>query len=326
MTYGCENPGAAFCVHRIAITALEVPVRIDISFGIALLVGACVVSGCAGHDSPATPEVDNRLIALSSDSGMTRGSSIFLMHADGSGKIRLTGDGGFDQGPSWSPDGLHIAFDSDRRASVSNMSRVWVMDADGSNLRLLTNGFMARWSPDGTKLLYTAQTLDLSYAVYISNSDGSFPQRLTTHPTGEVQAAWSPDGRQIVFSAYPDADMNLYIVNSDGTRERRLTNMYGYSQGAAWSPDGTRIAFDHGLPNQVSALHVIGVDGTNDRTLTALGCGRPSWSPDSRQIAYQCASDTSLPQIYRMDADGSHKRALTTRGLFSTGPAWKPVE
>ena len=294
---------------------------------VMLLAGTVrVVSGCAGNESPATPEVDNRLIAFSSDSGMTRGSSIFLMHADGSGKVRLTGDGGFDGGPSWSPDGRHILFDSDRLASASNMSRVWIVDADGSNLRLLTNRFMARWSPDGTRLLYAAQTPDGAYVVYIANSDGSSPTRLTTHPAGEVQGAWSPDGRQIVFSAYPDGDMNLYVVNSDGTGERQLTNTSGYSEGAAWSPDGTRIAFVHGLPYELGAVHVVNVDGTNDRTLTALGCGGPSWSPDSRQIAYECVLGESLPQIYRMDADGSHKRALTMRGLFSTAPAWKPAE
>ena len=300
--------------------------RLDIGVGIALLLGACSANGGAGSDSPATPEVDNRLIAFSSDSGVTRGTSIFLMHADGSGKVRVTGDGGFDARPSWSPDGLHIAFDSDRQNTVSNMTRVWVVDADGSNLRLLTSGFMARWSPDGSRLLYTAQTLDLVYAVYVANSDGSSPKRLTNNRAGEVQAAWAPDGRQIVYSAYPVADINLYIVNGDGTGERQLTYTSGYSEGAAWSPDGTRIAFVHGAAYQLGAVHVINVDGTKDLTLTAIGCDDPSWSPDSWQIAYQCASDASLPQIYRMDADGSHKRTLTTRGLFSTGPAWKPVQ
>jgi len=120
--------------------------------------------------------------------------------------------------------------------------------------------------------------------------------------------------------------MNLYIVNSDGTAQKQLTHLAGFSEAAVWSPDGTRIAFEHGAANQLAAVHVMNADGTNDRTLTQLGCGEPSWSPDSQQLAYQCVTENSLPQIYRMNADGSQKRVLTTQGYFSVGPSWKPIE
>lgn len=293
--------------------------RIKICFSAISIVS----SGCGGAHSVDAPLVDSRIIAFSADSGVSRGLSIFLMHADGSGKVRLTGDGAFDQFPSWSPDGRTIAFDSDRLGGVS---RAWAIDADGSNPRALANGYGARWSPDGTKLIYTGQESVSVYAVYISNADGSSPRRLTTNPAGEVRPAWSPDGRQIVFSAYPDGDMNLYVVNSDGTGQRQLTHVSGFSDEAVWSPDGTRIAFEHGAANQLAAVHVINADGTNDHTLSPFGCGMPSWSPDSQQIAYQCATETSLPRIYRMNADGSQKRVITTRGYFSIGPSWKPVE
>ena len=285
-----------------------------------VVIGVTISAGCADH-SVSVPEPDSRIIAFSSDSGVSRGLSIYLMHADGTQKVRLTGDGAFDQFPTWSPDGRSIVFDSDRPGG----STIWAIDADGSNARGLANGYGGRWSPDGTRLIYTGKTASGVYVVYIANADGSSPVRLTTNPAGEVRPAWSPDGKKIVFSAYPEADINLYVINADGTGQTQLTRTTGFSEAAVWSPDGTRIAFEHGEPNQLAAVHVMNADGTNERTLTPLGCGVPSWSPDSRQIAYQCAGDNSLPRIYRMNADGSQKRALTSKEFFNVGPSWKPV-
>lgn len=297
-------------MHRLCVSHLF----------IATIIGA---SGCSNH--PVTPypsEPDDRIIAFSSDSGSGHGISIFLMHADGTHKVRLTDDGAFDGTPTWSHDGQMIEFDSDRSGGVATS---WAMNADGSDVHFLADGYGARWSPDGTKLVYTGQTPDENYVVYIANADGSSPRRLTTNLRGEVRPAWSPDGAHIIYSAYPvGEDMNLYVVNADGTNERQLTHTTGFSQDAVWSPDGTRIAFEHGAPYQLAAIHVIDIDGTNDRTLTALGCSQPSWSPDSREIAYVCTHGEPA-RLYRMNADGSEKRVLTASGISSNAPSWKPA-
>lgn len=294
------------------------------SFGRIVLIAIIAgLSGCGG-EVVAPPEPDARIIAFSSDSGASSGSSIFLMRADGTNKVRLTDAGAFDQFPVWYPNGSMIAFDSDRPGGVP---RIWVMGADGSNAHLLVDSYAygARWSPDGTKLLYTGKTSDGIYAVYIADADGSSPVRLTTNPLGEVRPSWSPDGERIVFSAYPAGDMNLYVINADGTGQTQLTHTSGFSDFAAWSPDGARIAFEHGAANELAAVHVIDIDGTNDQTLTPLGCTYPSWSPDGRQIAYQCATEQSRPQIYMMNPDGSEQRALTMGEFSSIGPWWKPL-
>jgi TolB protein len=59
------------------------------------------------------------------------------MNADGSDQHPLTGTRSGDSGdgdPAWSPDGRKIAFDSDR----SGKSRIYLMNADGSRQRPLT--------------------------------------------------------------------------------------------------------------------------------------------------------------------------------------------
>ena len=53
---------------------------------------------------------------------------IWVMNADGSNKVKLTGDTEKFNSPTWSPDGTKIAF-----AGPENKGDIWVMNADGSN-------------------------------------------------------------------------------------------------------------------------------------------------------------------------------------------------
>ena len=70
------------------------------------------------------------------------------MNADGSELTRLTNTRGYYAGgPSWSPDGKKIAFQSNRDRD----SEIYVMNADGSKQERLTNSsgidLNPSWSP-----------------------------------------------------------------------------------------------------------------------------------------------------------------------------------
>ena len=69
---------------------------------------------------------------------------------------RLTNHPAGDGHPSWSPDGRHIAFASDRDGNVE----IYVMGSDGSNPRRLTNHSAGdghpSWSPDGRHIAFAS--------------------------------------------------------------------------------------------------------------------------------------------------------------------------
>ena len=81
--------------------------------------------------------------------------SIHVAKIDGTGDVRLTDEGVDSGSPAWSPDGKRIAFD--KFTGVEGRQQVFVMNADGSNVRPITTSTAwscehPAWSPDGTEL------------------------------------------------------------------------------------------------------------------------------------------------------------------------------
>ena len=72
-------------------------------------------------------------------SARTGGREIYTMNSDGTNPIRITHDPTDAVAPAWSPNGRQIAFHSRRGSQVVPDSNIWVIDADGKNLRQLTH-------------------------------------------------------------------------------------------------------------------------------------------------------------------------------------------
>ena len=80
---------------------------------------------------------------------------------------------------------------------------LWVMNADGTKNRFLVKGRGARWSPDGTEIVYVAEgePSGTQFFVRWMDAEGA-PSQVTraTDPLGDIR--WSPDGNWIGFSMF----------------------------------------------------------------------------------------------------------------------------
>jgi WD40 repeat protein len=149
----------------------------------------------------------------------------------------------YNERPRWSPDGTQIIFS--RQDKFGNGSAVFVVDADGRNLRRLSSaGLPARlpdWSPDGSRIVFTSLVVK-----YVKVAETN-TQQLT---------------------------QDVYTVRPDWTDLRRLTKD-GNSIGATWTPDG-RILFATGCRGDCAAtrgIWTMDADGSNAQLLVPGGSG-----------------------------------------------------
>jgi TolB protein len=199
----------------------------------------------------------------------------------------------------WSPDGSKLAFqynlvDPRYTGSFKTQVAIWIVDADGSNLRQVTQRSPGtswdagpQWSPDGTRLAFFRLDIATSKeAVYTVKPDGTDEVRVTPEKLNAANPNWSPDGRWILFNAdSANKATNVYRVHPDGTA---LTNLTKQGQ---------------------SGYHYLSA----------------SFSPDGRKIATARTPGSGLEasaDVVVMRADGSHVRPVTRTRLWDSGADW----
>ena len=121
--------------------------------------------------------------------------------------------------PTWSPDGMRIAFTSKAEGDW----QVYVMNADGSGITRLTNivggAIRPAWSPDGQLIAFEAYG-----DILVMNPDGGNVTNLTNDGRGNGAPCWSPDGTSIAFQSHRDNNAEIHIMSSNGYGQQNLTN------------------------------------------------------------------------------------------------------
>ena len=113
---------------------------------------------------------------------------------------------------SYSPDGTHVAFDSNR----SGIWSVWLGDADGSNLTQISRDVAGypRWSPDSRRIAYQQSDGDEG-AVYVADINERVGRKLKTSEANVGAPFWSPDGKWLYFEDYSSFRRKFYRCSLD---------------------------------------------------------------------------------------------------------------
>jgi serine/threonine protein kinase/Tol biopolymer transport system component len=160
------------------------------------------------------------------------------------------------------------------------------------DLSWLDYSYPADLSTDGKTVLFDEEGVgggvqygneqELTYAVYIRNTDGTPAIRL-----GEGAAdALSPDQKWVIAQT-PRSPEQLRLLPTGAGETKPLTNDSINHQWARWFPDGKRFVFSGNEPEHGVRLYVQGVSGGKPQAISPEGADAASFavSPNGEMVA-----------------------------------------
>lgn len=210
--------------------------------------------------------------------------AIYTVRTDGTGLRAIThfdpNTDVFDFMAEYSPDGRTIAFSNAARGGV--IAGVYLVNVDGSNIRLLTppviGGWSANWSPDGASIGFASQLVQgvLDEDLFTIKPDGTGEQQLTNNNrrwngylTGhhDSRPSWSPQGNAIVFQRdAPDFSSSaIFILKPDGTTRMLMSAVSVQKPSIGQSPTSPSLNAKSRVSNRLKLIEVGGLS--------------PNWGP-----------------------------------------------
>ena len=232
--------------------------------------------------------------------------------------------------PQVSPDGKTIAY-ARRGYDVMTdrqTSRIWLIDADGSNHRPMSDGpgSSAVFSPDGSRIAFVSGT-GKNAEIHLHWLADNRTARITQLPERPAALRFSPDGRQIAFRMFtPDP-------------AEPMAKPPPAPEGADWAPgfkvyDAVRYRADGVgyLKPGFNHIYLVPADGGSPRQITSgeFNHGAFTWAGDGQSLVVSAnrrpdwAYEQLDTDLYRFAIDGSQITRLTDRYGPDNRPAISP--
>lgn len=299
--------GGKPCLLLISRCWVQVPVAI-------ISVAVLALGGSAFGSSKAT-------VHLLAASWSPRGNSILLEAEDqATGRLHLekfdfgggrplqdlTPDAVRAYEASWSPSGRRIVYGTSNPAT-STTTKLYVMDADGSNRHLIArHAREAAWSPNGKEIVYWVEDYTRPIRLRIITPSGSLVHEIRLRHQLSLRAPfWSPDGRRIAFTSN-GVQGPVYSVRTNGTGLRRIAT--GPLSFGVWTRDWRRVVYWGGA--QRADLYVARFPYSHPKRLTytrgKFDIVSATWGPTEKAVAYVgTAMSTDQSALFKVKIDGS---------------------
>lgn len=190
-----------------------------------------------GYDAEATvsPRGDRIVFTSARDGDL----ELYSCNLDGTDLRRLTFTPGYDGGAFFSFDGTKIVYRAyhptgheleeyqqllHQQLVRPNRTEIFVMNADGTAVRQVTNNGAANFAPffhpDGKRIIFSSNMHDPSrrtFNLYFINEDGTGLTRITYGATFDSFPMFTRDGKKLVFcstrNAHHPGEINVFIAD-----------------------------------------------------------------------------------------------------------------
>jgi len=205
----------------------------------------------------------------------------------------------------------------DKTDMSSQNSDVWTYELHSDNAKRLTfdpsNHAVPVWSPDGSRLIFTANRL-LNFDLYMKNSDGGQQEKTILQEDIDKWANdWSRDGKYLLYTrgtdlwflTFPEAKSSLFLKAPSALRNGQF------------SPDGKWVAYASNETGKWQ-IYVTSFPEARGKWQVSSGGGeQPRWRRDGKELFY-------LSSDYKMMAApvtiGANFDSRSPIALFQTTP------
>lgn len=151
---------------------------------------------------------------------------LYTVWQDGSAEKDLRREG---KAPSFAPDGYRFAFEGCDQIQRNERCGLWIGDLENSEQNsqpvLLDEWAQAPdWSPVGEEIVYMANS-DNNWDLYLTDSSGRPPRRLTNDPAADGLPVWSPDGQWLAFLSNRDNHWGIWLLEKESLELQPLVTL-----------------------------------------------------------------------------------------------------
>lgn len=295
------------------------PVKINVISDLTLEMPRVILTGGNINNFSLSP--DGKRVALEA-----RGDVYNVPATEGFTRNYTSSSGAFDRNPAWSPDGMSVAYWSDK----SGEYEIYIQPTSGvSPARKLTNrnggfGYTLHWSPDAKKIAFMDETGQMNLLDVATGNELTFGKTdwaLNHRSLFGMTLAWSPDSQWISYSkGLENVNEAIFLYNTNTKETHQVTSSFYNNYQPAFSPDGKYLyfltqrhlqaaysSFGDGTwiyPN-ATQIAVVGLDATKPSLLSPKN-DSVSLNDSEKEEAAK-TEDSKVPPV-RIDLEGFESR------------------
>jgi TolB protein len=184
---------------------------------------------------------------------------------------------------------------------------------------------MPRWSPDGTKIIYTSFFKSGSADIFLLDVATGRHDKFADFRGTNLGARFSPNGQQVAMVLSGEGNSEIYLATAQGRQVSRKTRSDAVKSSPCWSPDGTRLVFAMSLGTNPQ-LHVMAAAGGTPQRLTTgfTYAAEPDWSRTNPGKIACTVKAGSQYQIAVYDFAKGKAEVASKADFDGVEPSWLP--